>query len=146
MWLSQDLPKRGTKNLTRFWNSFPNSGNNAMKKLLVFSLVLFLIGPAIGWACECCPTIETAPTSLPILSAHHDCCPMLDVRGERCGIKRTESPLLVSQRILIPQVSSPGIPLQISEFSKPIFTGSPVGLPFVFSETPLYLTHRVLRI
>ena len=118
-----------------------------MKKFLALLLILVLVGPVVGWACDCCPSEGAGPSKFPTLTSRHGCCPGLGVNPTGCGVGEIRQSLSVSPKTLRFQVASPSENFDRGAFapaSRP-HSESP-GPPFFASETPLYLALGILRI
>jgi len=110
------------------------------RKIASLFLILFLISPVMGITCPCCPAPASSSTMLAI-GSEDCCCEFLEVSRDPLKTERIEKPLQIFERILtfsIAWVSGLSVALEFSSSSP---TSSPPA-----SETPLYLTHRVLRL
>jgi len=120
-----------------------------MKKLGAFLLVMALAGPWIALACDCCPTKGTPSSGTVLTSEHCNCCPeALQIDQKDQGITGSQKSLEpTSLRLALHLTGIAAIvrfnPFQASTSARP----SPdLGPPGLFSETPLYLALRVLRL
>ena len=114
-----------------------------MKKLLVILLALAVMAPAIGYACDCCPSSYSQPAGPQLESATRRCCPTLDLQKDVCGIQEQSKIALTLQNVFIPQASLGSISNFIPSVTK--FDFPRTGPPSFLNHVPLYLAHQVLR-
>lgn len=115
-----------------------------IKKALFLLLVLVLVAPLAGLACDCCPG-NSSETQIPEIKAPDcDCCVSVELKHEASNLTRLEKPLSAPARILlISPFKAAGI--YEAEF-QPASPSGDLTSPFLFSPTPLYLTIQILRI
>ena len=116
-----------------------------MKKFTAFLLVVLLIGPAIGVACNCCPAVQARSGQSFTAEQHRDCCPAVDLNRQKCE-SELSSPSIVPSQTSVSQISLFGQTDLISNSAQPHFNSQSFDPPFFFSKIPLYLAHRVFRL
>ncbi len=118
-----------------------------MRKFTAFLLVLMFAGPMIVWACDCCPAIAPSTNPLPVLQAGHDCCPMMEVGGERCGLVKDDESLPALERFALMKITERGLGTASSfQTERPSSLDSSAGPPSFSFNAPLYLALQILRI
>lgn len=115
-----------------------------MKKILAVLLVLVLLVPTIGLACDCCANGPAPLQQTGLLKTSHHCCDTFDVNRDTCTIQKQDQGLpTFSQTDYLETISNVSLLFNqtVGEFSLALDTG-----PSSFSsKTPLYLANRVLR-
>lgn len=117
-----------------------------MRKAAVLLLVFTLLAPAISFACECCPAVESTSSHSQITSAPDECCPMIDRAKDRCGIEQRSELLVPFQTILIDQAHSSGATFSSQELLRIALAFYGRAPSLISSEVPLYLSNRVFRL
>jgi len=116
-----------------------------MKKILAVLLVLVLLVPTIGLACDCCANGPAPLQQTDLLKTSHQCCDTFDFNRDNCTIQKQDQGLptfsemdhlgvLFNVSVLLNQT--------LVKFSSPLFDTGP---SLFFSKTPIYLANRVLR-
>lgn len=115
-----------------------------VKKIAVFSLVLALMGPAIGFLCACSPVAEASNGTPTLESSHCDCCGVFEFKKDVFRFQSNES--------LIPALvrfgsSSALVALAFSPAERSNGMDRQAASPPRFShKTPLFLAQSVLRL
>ena len=113
-------------------------------KFLAFLLILVLLAPIIGMACDCCPK-AAIPTQATFSKIPHHCCPTLDLNRDNCRIEKQNSFVPTSSESGRLNLFSDASVFQtdlVDHFSSRTSDTSP---PLSSSKTPLYLLNQVLR-
>ncbi len=116
-----------------------------MKKIFVFLLILALLVPTMGLACDCCANGPASLQQTDLLKTPRHCCTTLDFTRENCEIQRQDQGLpTFSQTDYLGTLSNISVLFNqtVGKFSSPLFDTGP---SLFFSKTPLYLANRVLR-
>lgn len=116
------------------------------KKVFALFLVLILAAPAIGFACNCCPSNFSSTSQISILGARHNCCPTIELNSGKCTTEFSRKSAPASSKVLISQVSLTEEVLSISNSPEPRLVSNDFGPPLFTSETPLYLVLQILRL
>ena len=117
-----------------------------MKKVLILLLVFALIGPVVGFACDCCPASHPKSTGSSYESSTHDCCSTLDIHQDKCGISEIRQFAPSPSRILISPLVIGTQFVSASDHLNRGFHFDLVGPSSLSADTPLYLLNRVLRL
>jgi len=119
------------------------------RKIISLSLVLILLGPALGLLCSCCPSAEASTPSVPILTSEEcGCCSeAAQIQGEKLGVNRNPTSWFLSsfQRVfsILALIVSPSLDGLLVSFSGKHHNSGP---PARSSEIPLFLSLRNLRL
>ena len=116
------------------------------KKSLTLLLVLVLIAPAIGFACDCCSHREAAASQAAYAPPHRDCCPTIDAGQTGCRIERQHGLFPNSSQIQISKIATDAKHSSTSNLLGLHSNFDRFGPPQFASEIPLYLAHRTLRL
>lgn len=130
------------------WRSFRNSGDS-VRLLGIFFLVLCLVAPLAAFACECCPGAEAISSHPVVQKGGQDCCCPLLIGPDRegCNIQKKDKFLTAAPfQFFVPQTSAVGANLLIHRPFEIDFYHSHSDPPLIFFQTPLYLTHQILRL
>jgi hypothetical protein len=122
-----------------------------MKKWFLLLMVFAVAAPSVSYLCSCCPPSGPENTAVPVLSSGDcDCCPEAIRNDEKTTARQDNlrsSFLASSGRGLhsLPSVAGVFITTNFG-FEASLFHFGDSGPPDRFSETPLYLAHRILRL
>jgi len=114
-----------------------------MKKIFAVVLVLVLLVPTIGLACDCCSN-EFIPSQQ--LKTPHHCCTTFDSVKVNCEIQKQDQLLPVSPQTSYLKIFSASTPISwaqvVTESSSQPLDASP---SLLFLKNPLYIVNQVLR-
>ncbi len=117
-----------------------------MKKFFAAALVLVLMTPAIALLCHCCPVVKTPSSPISIQKASCHCCEIVDLKRDQGRLPGMGNLVARFEQILDSKVLSPVEGFVPSDFQNHDFGQDRAGPVRFSSETPLYLTHRTLRL
>ena len=117
-----------------------------MKRLVALFLLVFLMGPATGFACGCCPAVEQVSGDSTLQRGDCDCCPAAGLDRDRSSRHAALSSLLVGAGAAGSFPAAAAGRFQAIDVDKNFIERFQLDLPQVFRELPLYLSGRALRL
>ena len=116
-----------------------------MKKIGAFLLVLVLLMPTIGLACDCCSNEAMPSHQAELSNTSHYCCSAVDFNRDSCTIEKQDQAIsdFSQTSYLGTLLNVPVLWIQaVHEFSLSLLDTGP---SLFSSKIPLYLANQVLR-